>query len=111
VHSKKLRTLKPTLPSATGCTTGGSNPGIAKKFFSTPDVQTGCGPHPGSCSVGTALLSRGKKQPGREVNHSCPCSAEVKSDWNFALAPSVFHHGVDRDSFTFTVQEHRLHSH
>jgi len=63
-HSKKLRPLNPTLPSATGCTTSGSNPGIAKKFFSIPDVHTGCGPHPGCCSVGTAIISRGKKTAG-----------------------------------------------
>jgi hypothetical protein len=76
-HCKKLWTLNPTLPSATGYTTGGSIPGRPNRYFSTPDVQTGCGPHPASCSMGTAILSRCKKRSGREVNHTRPCSAKV----------------------------------
>jgi hypothetical protein len=46
-------------------------------FSSSPCVQTGCGAHPASYSMGT---ERGKAQPGRDDDHSPTSSAEVKNE-------------------------------
>jgi hypothetical protein len=43
------------------------------------NVRTGPGAHPASYSKGNGVLSPGVKRPGREVNHSPPCSTEVKN--------------------------------
>jgi hypothetical protein len=34
--------------------------------------------HPASCVMGTGAVCLGVKQPGCEVDHSPPCSAEVR---------------------------------
>jgi hypothetical protein len=51
-------------------------------------------------------LSLGVKQPGHEVDHSPPSSAEVKNAWSYTSTPPICFHGVvlnkHRDSFTFT---------
>jgi hypothetical protein len=39
-------------------------------------------------------LSLGVKQPEREVDHSPPCSAEVKNAWSYTSIPPVRLHGV-----------------
>jgi hypothetical protein len=44
--------------------------------FSAP-VQTGLGVHPASCTMGTGSFPR-VKRPGRGIDHTPPCSAEVK---------------------------------
>jgi len=28
---------------------------------------------------------------------------EVKNEWSYSSVPSICHHGVDRDNFSFTV--------
>jgi len=43
----------------------------------------------------------GVKRPGREVDHSSPCSAKVKSKWRYTSAPSIYLQNVERESFTF----------
>jgi len=45
------------------------------KFFAS--VQTGCGAHPASYTMGTASFPE-VKRPGRGVNHPPPSSADVK---------------------------------
>jgi len=42
--------------------------------FSAP-VQTGPGPHPASCTMGTGSLPGGKERPGRDADSSPPSSA------------------------------------
>jgi hypothetical protein len=39
-------------------------------------------------------LSLGVKRPGREVDHSPPCSADVKSAWSYTSTPPLRLHGV-----------------
>jgi len=42
------------------------------------------------------------RQPGCVVNHSQPCSAEVKKKWSYtSTPPSLSLHSVGRDSFYF----------
>jgi hypothetical protein len=57
--------------------------------------------HPASYSVGTKVTAV-VKRPGREVNHSSPCSAKVKNEWSYTSIPFHCPHGVDRERFTFT---------
>jgi hypothetical protein len=39
-------------------------------------------------------LPLGVKLPGRETDHSPPCSAEVKSAWSYTSSPPISLHGV-----------------
>jgi hypothetical protein len=39
------------------------------------------------------------KRLEREVNHSLPCSAEVKNEWSNISASSLCLHSVDRKNF------------
>jgi hypothetical protein len=51
----------------------------AEDFSSSPCIQTGSGAHPASYPMGTGgPFPGGKARPGRDANHSPPCSAEVK---------------------------------
>jgi hypothetical protein len=43
----------------------------------------------------------GGKGTAREVDHSPPCSAEVKNEWSNAPTSPICFHSVDRDSFIF----------
>ena len=65
------------------------------------NVCTGCTAHPASYSVGTKVTA-GVKRPGLEVNHSSPCSAKFKNEWNYTSIPSHCPHDVDIEGFTFT---------
>jgi len=42
----------------------------------------------------------GVKQPGREVDHSHPPSADVKNSWNHISNLTLFHRGVHADTLT-----------
>jgi hypothetical protein len=64
------------------------SPTGAEEFSSSLSVQTGCGPHPASCTVGTGSSFPGDKgRPGRDADHSPPSSAEVKKEWELYLSP------------------------
>jgi hypothetical protein len=56
--------------------------------------------HPASYSMGTEVLCRRVKLPGREVNSSPPSSAEVKNDWSYTSIPHtcICLPGVDSDN-------------
>ena len=45
-----------------------------------PPVQTGPGPHPASCKMGTGSFPGGKVRPGRAADHSPPSSAAVMEE-------------------------------
>jgi hypothetical protein len=52
-----------------------------KDFSSNLCVQTGCGAHPASCTVGIGGPFPGaKERPGRNVDHSPPSSVKVKNE-------------------------------
>jgi hypothetical protein len=55
---------------------GVRSPAGAKDFSFSLFVQTGCGAHPASCTMGTG----GRARPGRDVDHSPPSSAEVVNE-------------------------------
>ena len=67
-------------------------------------IQTKCGAHPASYSMGIGVLSRGKR--GRDVKSTTPpCSAEFRNEWNYTTAPPICLHDVDRDNiFNFKRQ-------
>ena len=63
----------------------------SKRFFPSPaqtKVHTSSGAHPASSSMGTSILSQ-VKQPGHEVNHLLPSSAEVRIEWSCISALCV----------------------
>lgn len=64
-------------------------------------VCTGCTAYPAYYSVGKKVTAA-VKRPGPELNHSSPCSAKVKNEWNCTSIPSQCPHDVDREGFTFT---------
>jgi hypothetical protein len=64
----------------------------ARDFSSLQNVQTGCGAHPSSYSVGAG--------PRPEVSHTPASSAGVKNEWSYTSAPPICIHGADRN-FTF----------
>jgi len=55
-----------------------------------------------SCSLGTVpgVLSPGAKYLVYEYDHSLLWRAKVDNEWSYTSAPSVFVHGLDRDSLT-----------
>jgi hypothetical protein len=60
---------------------GVRSPAGAKYFYSILCVQTGTGPHPDSCTMGTGgSFPGGKARPGRDADHSPPFSAEVVNE-------------------------------
>jgi hypothetical protein len=59
---------------------GVRSPAGAKDFSSSLCVQTGSGPHPASCTMGTeGPFPGGKARPGRDTDHSPPTNAEVEN--------------------------------
>jgi hypothetical protein len=50
---------------------------VGARFFS--QVQTGPGPHPASCTMGTGSFP-GVKRPGRCADHPTPPSAEIENE-------------------------------
>jgi hypothetical protein len=58
---------------------GVRSPTGANDFSHSLFVQTGCGAHPASCTMGTGgPLPGAKARPGRDADHSSPSSAEVE---------------------------------
>jgi hypothetical protein len=55
---------------------GVRSPAEAKDFSSSLCVQTVCGAHPASCTMGTG----DKERPGRDADDSPSSSAEVKNE-------------------------------
>jgi hypothetical protein len=51
--------------------------------------------------MGTGVSFSRVKQPEREVDHSPPCSAEVKNEWSYTSSPIICVHGVDTKCFIF----------
>jgi hypothetical protein len=58
----------------------GPIPGSGKKCSLLHSVQTDFEAHPTSYTRGSGCLSSKVKQPRRETDYRCPCSAEVKND-------------------------------
>jgi hypothetical protein len=57
------------------------SPAEAREFSSNLCVQTGCGAHPASSTMGTGgSFPRGKARPGRDADHSLQSSAEVVNE-------------------------------
>jgi hypothetical protein len=62
------------------CTAGVRFQAGARDFSLLHTVQNGSVAQPPPYSMKTAAVSTGIKRPGREVDHSYPSSAEVKTD-------------------------------
>jgi hypothetical protein len=39
--------------------------------------------------MGTGVLARGVKRPGRNANHAFSCGTEVKNDWRYTSTPHL----------------------
>jgi len=61
------------------------------------NVQTCCGAHPVSCSLGTGVLFMGINQPWHEADHSPPSNSGVKNEWSHTSTSLVCIYGVHRD--------------
>jgi hypothetical protein len=48
-------------------------------------------------------FSPGVKRPGLEADQSSPSSAEVMNEHNSTTPPTLYIHGVHRDSITFLI--------
>jgi hypothetical protein len=72
-------------------TVGVLAPTEAENFPSNLCVQTGSGAHPASYTMDTGgSFPGGKVRPGRDADHSPPCSAEVKKEQElYILSPKV----------------------
>jgi hypothetical protein len=76
-------------------------PARAIHFCILQSIQTCCGDHPVSCSMGS---SPGVKRPGREIHHALPSSTEVKNEWNYTSALPVCLLGLTgATTFTFCL--------
>ena len=82
----------------------GLHPVRGRDFSLLQNIQTGSGTHPASYLMGTWYLSQGLKRSGCEVNHSPPCSGEVKNKWSCSSTHSVCLHGVKRENCTFFLR-------
>ena len=81
-------------------------------FSVLQNIQTGSGAHPASYSMGSGVLTRGLKQPEREVYYSSPSSAESKKEWRYNSLPRRHLRDVDGKKFSFylaTVSTHEIH--
>ena len=65
------------------------------------NAQTGSGARPVSYLMGTVGPLPWIRQPGCEVNHSSPASAEVKNGCSDTSLPICLH-GMEKDTLTFT---------
>jgi hypothetical protein len=72
---------------------GVRSPAGTKDFSCSLCVQTGSGAHPASCTMGTGgPFPGGKAHPGRDADHSPPCSAEVVNEQKlYLLSPNRLH--------------------
>jgi hypothetical protein len=76
-------------------------------FLFTTASRTTLGPTQHPIQWVPGALSLGVKRPGREADHSPPCSAEFKNVWSYTSTPPIGLHGVvlpkHGDNFTFYV--------
>jgi hypothetical protein len=80
-----------------------TNPGMGKTFSLVQNVHTIFGDPTASYSIGTGVVSQRCSGLVYEVDHSPPSSAEVENEWSCTSAPLIYHHGVHRDRFTFSI--------
>ena len=76
--------------------------GKGRYFRFLQSAHSGYESHPASNLVGTGAPSPGLRRSGREIDHSPPPSAEVKSEWSCTSTSPTYLHGADRHNFTFT---------
>jgi hypothetical protein len=84
----------------TSWTIRSSDPGTAKRFFSSPNRPNRLWGKPSFQWV-LGVFSPEAKRPGREVGHSPPPSAEF-NEWNYTSVLFIRLYGVDSDQFSFT---------
>jgi hypothetical protein len=75
-------------------------------FLFTTASRTALGPTQFPIQWILGVLSLGVKRPGRETDHSPPCSAEVKNAWSYTPTPQYIFMAwclVKHRDFTFTL--------
>jgi hypothetical protein len=70
----------------------------SKKNFLSSKLPQNSEAHPITHSMGTGVLPRGIKRPGREVDHLPSSSTEVKNEWSYASTPPLRLHDAGRDN-------------
>ena len=75
----------------------------ARDFSLLQSIQTGSKIYPASYWVNIGVTSQGLKWLGREFNYSSLCIAEVKNEWTYTSAPSLYPHDTDRETFSLSV--------
>lgn len=79
---------------ATGCVAQGSNPGKGELFFFSAKGLYRLSDLPSLvlnvCRYSFPVINR----PGRDVDHSSPTSAKVKSKWIYTFTPPIRFHGM-----------------
>jgi hypothetical protein len=63
-------------------------------FFLITASGTALGPTQPPIQWGPGALYLGVKRPGREADHSSPCSAGVKNEWSYTSTPPIRLNGV-----------------
>jgi len=74
-----------------------SSPKRSNQFWGSPKLQWPPG-----------RFSPGVKRPGLEVDNVYPSGVEVQDEWSYTSTPSIYLHGVVRNSFIFHVY-HKTH--
>jgi hypothetical protein len=67
---------------------------IGSRIFTSPIVQTGCGVHPTSYTMGTGSSLPGVKRPRREADHRPPTSTEAKENVDLYIHFPIRLHGI-----------------
>jgi hypothetical protein len=73
-----------------------SIPDEGKRFILLDIVQTGCGVHTVSYSMGNGYSLSGIKRTRLETRHLHQCGSEVKNEWKCTSASVICLHGMDR---------------
>jgi hypothetical protein len=79
-----------------------SNPGGEE--FST-SVQTGPGAHLASCTMGAGSPSREIKQPGHDLDHPPPSSAQMKELSHSSCTPLGLHGLLQGELYHYSAQD------
>jgi hypothetical protein len=80
---------------------GVSNPGMDKRFFSSPNYPHRLSSPPSPLINRVPSFFHGEKRPERDVEHSPPCSAVAKNEQNCTSTPRYTSPCTYRDKFTF----------
>jgi hypothetical protein len=80
-----------------------SNPGMGKRFFSSPEPPDRLWGPLGLLFNGYCSSILGVKEPGHEVSHWPHSSAEAENEWSCTPSTPICRHGVEGEDFFFNI--------